>query len=150
MINKWDFRFMEIANIISTWSKDNSTKVGSLIVKDKRILTTGFNGFPSGINDYKEDRLIRPKKYLYTIHAETNAILQASQYGLSLEGSTIYVTNHPCANCTALIIQSGIKRIVTYNIRLDKDFDKRWKESILIGIEMITEKGIQIDYMEKV
>ena len=121
---KWDKRFIEIANTVSTWSTcvRNHRQVGSVIVKDKRILTTGYNGAPAGVKSCVERGLcLRDKlgiasgtrqEMCYAIHAEQNAIIQAAKLGVSVEGATIYVTHRPCSICTKMIINSGIKRIV--------------------------------------
>ena len=110
--DKWDLRFLKLAKEISTWSKDPSSTIGALIVRDKRILSTGYNGFPSGISD--DNRLNdRPQKYAIIIHAEMNALMNALKHGVSVENSTLYVYGLPCcSNCAKHIIQSGIKRVV--------------------------------------
>lgn len=107
MSYKWDERFFDIAELVASWSKDPSTKVGAVIVRpDRTIASVGYNGFPRGVDDTyttREDKLMR------TVHAEANAILSARE---PLQGYTLYVTPlHPCANCSGLIIQSGIKEV---------------------------------------
>lgn len=107
----WDTRFAQLAKLISLWSKDPSTKVGSVIVRpDKTIASVGFNGFPRGVPDepaWYEDRDV---KYKMVKHAEENAILFAHQ---SIEGNTLYVYPlPPCSQCAGDIIQRGIKRVV--------------------------------------
>lgn len=107
---KWTKRFLDLATLIGSWSKDNSTKVGAVIVDERnRIVSVGFNGFPRGIEDIITDR---DEKLRRTIHAEENALLFANS---SVEGCTIYVTHHPCARCTAKLIQVGISKIVYLN-----------------------------------
>lgn len=107
---KWAKRFLDLATLIGSWSKDNSTKVGAVIVDERnRIVSVGFNGFPRGIEDIITDR---DEKLRRTIHAEENALLFANR---SVEGCTIYVTHHPCARCTAKLIQVGISKIVYLN-----------------------------------
>lgn len=121
---KWDKRFIDVAKMVSTWSTciRNKRQIGSVIVKDKRILTTGYNGAPSGVQSCAERGVcLRDEmgiesgtrhEICYAIHAEQNAIIQAAKLGLSVEGATIYVTHRPCSICTKIIINSGIKRIV--------------------------------------
>lgn len=107
MLDKWDLRFLKIAREVSGWSKDPNRKVGAVVVKNRRILSTGYNGYPIG---YPDTNLNRKDKNLYTVHAEANAIASAKS---SLKGSTIYVAGlHPCAQCAALIVQSGVKRVI--------------------------------------
>jgi dCMP deaminase len=109
----WDQYFLDIAGLASIRSKDPSTQVGAVIVKNNNILSTGYNGFPRGVNDNDESRYERPEKYLWTIHAEENAIFNASRNGVALEDSILYVTPmHPCLDCAKAIAQSGIKEVV--------------------------------------
>lgn len=125
----WDEYFLDIAELISTRSKDPSTKVGAVIVRDKTILSTGYNGFARGINDDIPERYDRPEKYLWTIHAEENAILNAGRLGVKTEGASLYVIPmHPCSNCALSIVQSGIKEVIfkksVENPRFEKSFEK--------------------------
>ncbi len=115
---------MEMANFVSTWSScyKQDRHVGAIIVRDKRIITTGYNGAPSGIKSCTErGECIRIKlgipsgtrqEVCYAVHAEQNAICQAAKLGISVEGATIYCTHQPCTICARLIINSGIKRVV--------------------------------------
>ena len=111
----WDEYFMGVALLASQRSKDPSTQVGACIIDaDKRILSTGYNGFPKGCSDdefpWNRDENIGETKYQYVVHAELNAILNAS--GKKLAGSTLYVGLFPCNECAKAIIQSGIKEII--------------------------------------
>lgn len=112
--SKWDTRFMRLAREVSTWSKDPSSKIGAVIVNDRRrILATGYNGFPEGIDDSEERLNNREEKYPRIIHAEMNVLLNALKNGVSVEGATLYVYGLPvCPDCTKSIIQAGIRRIV--------------------------------------
>ncbi|MBO7195734.1 MAG: dCMP deaminase family protein [Clostridia bacterium] len=111
----WDEYFMGVAILASQRSKDPSTQVGACIIDtDKRILSTGYNGFPQGCSDdefpWNRDESLGETKYQYVVHAELNAILNAS--GKKLAGSTVYVGLFPCHECAKAIIQSGIKEII--------------------------------------
>ena len=111
----WDEYFMGVALLASQRSKDPSTQVGACIVdKDKRILSTGYNGFPQGCSDdefpWNRDESKGDTKYQYVVHAELNAILNAS--GKSLAGSTLYVGLFPCNECAKAIIQAGVKEVI--------------------------------------
>ena len=113
-----DKNFINIAQEIASASKCVSKQVGAVIVKDGRILSTGYNGTPAGyINccDYWDDKYT-PQHHewskTYEIHAEMNAIIWAARQGISIEGATIYVTLEPCSECSKNLIASGIKRIV--------------------------------------
>lgn len=111
---KWDTRFMRLAREIASWSKDPSSKIGAVIVNDdRRILATGYNGFPKGIMDTEERLNNREEKYPRIVHAEMNALMNALYSGVSLKDSTIYVYGLPiCPECTKSIISAGIKRVV--------------------------------------
>ena len=110
---EWINRFMNIAEEVGSWSKDPSRGIGAVIVDiNKRIVSTGFNGFPQNIKDDEEELADRDTKLAKTIHAETNAILFAQR---DLTGCTIYCTLIPCSRCAALIIQSGITAVVAYD-----------------------------------
>jgi len=113
--NKWHLRFLEVAKLISTWSKDPRTKVGAVIVhpRKNKIIATGYNGFPRFMIDKEEDYLDRLKKTKYTVHAELNAILNAE---MSVDGCFIYCTHTPCFDCAKAIVQSGIDRVFASEI----------------------------------
>ena len=97
-ITRWKSKFMRLAEEIADWSKDRSSKVGCVIVgPSNEIRSTGFNGFPRGVADDISERLTRPEKYLWTEHAERNAIYNAARAGISLEGCTMYLPWFPCA-----------------------------------------------------
>lgn len=139
----WDKRFMELAKHVSTWSKDTNTKLGAVIVDDEHtILSIGYNGLCRGAEDNIQERYERPQKYLYTEHAERNAIYNAVRSGVSLKGSTIYVPMFPCVDCARGIINSGIKKIVSYEPNFN---DERWGESFKVSYEMLKECGVKID-----
>lgn len=109
-MRKFDDRYMEMASI---WAKNSYCKrrqVGALLVKDRMIISDGYNGTPSGFENICEDEngITKP----YVLHAEANAITKVAKSGNSSEGATLYVTAAPCVECAKLIIQSGIKRVV--------------------------------------
>jgi len=113
MSDKWDKRFLDLAKHISEWSKDPSTKVGCIVVgEDREIRSTGFNGFPRGIEDKQERLEDREQKYPMICHAEENAILKVARSSQSCNGATLYLTLSPCIRCARLIVQAGIKRVI--------------------------------------
>ncbi|MCH5163855.1 MAG: cytidine/deoxycytidylate deaminase family protein [Clostridiales bacterium] len=132
-VKKWDKRFMEMAELVSTWSScfQENRQVGAVIVKNKRVLTTGYNGASSGIESCKERgsclrrELNIPSgtrhEVCYATHAEQNAIIQAAKLGVCIDGGTLYCTHQPCVICAKMIINSGIKRIV-YKYGYPDDF----------------------------
>lgn len=110
---KWLYRFLDIATLVSGWSKDPSTAVGAVIVDhNRRIISTGFNGFPYEVEDNEERYNNRPLKYQMIMHAEPNAILSAAR---DLSTCLLIVTHEPCVRCTSLIIQSGIRQLAFKN-----------------------------------
>jgi dCMP deaminase len=135
----WDNRWLELCNLISTWSKDRSTKFGCVIVNSRQsVLSLGWNGFPRDINDKIESRHERPTKYLWTEHAERNAIYNAASTGNILLGSTLYVNGIPCADCARAIIQSGIVKV----IMIDK-FIPTYLESQNTALQMLAEAYVE-------
>lgn len=123
-MDKWDKRFMKMADLISEWSScyKANRAIGSVIVKDKRIMTTGYNGAPAGMRTCKErGKCLRQElgiasgtraELCYAIHAEQNAILQAAKLGISIDGATLYCTHQPCSVCAKMIVNAGIRRVV--------------------------------------
>ncbi len=122
--NKWDLRFMELAHSIANWSScyQENRKIGAIIVKNKRILTTGYNGAPAGLQSCVErQECLRRKldipsgirqELCYAIHAEQNAIIQAAKLGVSIDGATLYCTHQPCVICAKMIVNAGISRVL--------------------------------------
>ena len=123
-MNKWDKRFMEMARLVATWTScfTPGRAIGAVIVKDKRVMTTGYNGAPAGMKTCMEKgECLRRKlgiesgtrhEVCYAAHAEENAILQAAKLGISIDGATLYCTHQPCSVCARMIINAGIKRVV--------------------------------------
>lgn len=113
MNDKWDRRFIEMAGHIAGWSKDRSRGMGCVIIGPNReIRSAGYNGFPRGVDDTIASRHERPTKYLWTEHAERNAIYNAALNGVRLQGCSIYIPWYPCMDCARAIIQVGITRVV--------------------------------------
>ena len=138
----WDEYFIGMADYVSTKSKDRSTKIGCVIVgPNHEIRTTGYNGFCRGIDDEVNERHDRPTKYLWTEHAERNAIYNAARNGIRLEDCIAYVNGIPCADCTRGLIQSGVKKIVYPDI--SKQTTKMPIDTYRAAIEMMNEAGIE-------
>lgn len=129
--DKLDSLYLKMAYIWAENSRCNRNKVGCLIVKDKTIISDGYNGTPSGFPNECED--CDNKTLPYVLHAESNAILKLAKSTLSSEGSTLYVTLSPCFDCAKLIIQSGIKRIVYSETYRNTDSFKLFEKA---GIEI--------------
>lgn len=145
-MDKWDARFMEMAEVIAGWAScyQKDRKIGAVIVKNKRIVTTGYNGAPAGIKTCVErGECLRKKlgiasgtkhEICYAIHAEQNAIIQAAKLGSSIDGATLYCTHQPCVICAKMIVNSGITRVV-YKHGYPDEF----------AVQMLTEGGVILE-----
>ena len=132
---EYDKRYLEMAKI---WAKNSyciRRQVGALIVKDKMIISDGYNGTPSGFENVCEDENNTTKPYV--LHAEANAITKVARSNNSSENATLYITDSPCMECSKLIIQSGIRRVVYSNQYRNLD-----------GIELLKRAGIELVYIE--
>ena len=125
----WGDRYISLAKEISTWSKDPSTQVGAVVIGNNgEVLSQGYNGFPRSIKDTPQRLKDREKKYNLVVHAEMNAIYNASLNGVSLKGSTLYVYGLPiCNECAKGVIQVGIDKVIATR---PADYNKEWDESI--------------------
>jgi dCMP deaminase len=147
-VASWDKYFIDMARFVATKSKDRSTKVGCVIVgPDREIVSTGFNGFPRGIDDNVEERHERPAKYLWTEHSERNCIYNAARIGVSTRACSMYMESPPCADCARAIIQAGITTVV---VSTNNPFANKpdWKESIDFAIKMLEEAGVMIRWTD--
>jgi dCMP deaminase len=145
-MDKWDHRFMEMARLVSSWSScfNEGRAIGAVIVKDKRVMTTGYNGAPAGMKTCKErGECLRRKlgipsgtraEVCYAIHAEQNAIIQAAKIGLSIQGATLYTTHQPCSVCAKIIVNSGISRVV---------FEKGYPDDF--ALNFFEETGVRLE-----
>ena len=137
----WAQRFLVLASHIAGWSKDPSTKVGAIAVRDRRILAQGFNGLPVGITDSDARLQDRDTRLSMTVHAEMNCVAFAAKSGVCLAGSTMYIWPlMTCSNCASVLIQADINKIVV------PDFVEpiRWQESFDRAREMFIEAGIAV------
>jgi len=145
LLSKWDKRFLGIAYEISTWSKDPSRKIGAIAVRNRKILSTGYNGFPKGIEDSEERYSNRELKYQYVVHAEMNCIYNAAENGISLRDSTLYIWGLPvCGDCALGIIQAGVSRVVS----VSEGTPDRWIEAIGKTNEIFKEAGVEYEFSE--
>ena len=145
-MDKWDARFMELAGVISGWAScyKPDRKIGAVIVKNKRIVTTGYNGAPSGIQTCVErGECLRQKlgiasgtraELCYAVHAEQNAIIQAARLGSAIDGATLYCTHQPCVLCAKMIVNAGIEEVV-YHARYSIDD---------VSLALLREAGVRV------
>ena len=130
-MNKFDDKYMQMAAIRATNSYCKRRQVGALLVKDRMIISDGYNGTPSGFENICEDENGVTKPYV--LHAEANAISKIAKSGNSAEGATLYVTASPCLECAKLIIQSGIRRVVY-----------RDEYRLTDGVDLLRRAGIEV------
>jgi dCMP deaminase len=146
IMTDWDARYLDLAENVSSWSKDPSRKIGAVAVGSKgQILSQGYNGFPRGIDDSVERYNDKETKYRYVVHAEMNVVYNATYNGISLDGATLYVTGLPvCSECAKGIIQTGVKRVVMRAT----DVPEKWFVSFATTAKMFNEAGIEWELTE--
>lgn len=143
---KWDQRYLRLAYEVSQWSKDPSSKIGAVTVGSKgQVLSQGFNGFPRGLKDDFTRLHDRETKYKFVVHAEMNAIYNATYNGTSLDGATLYVYGLPiCSECAKGVIQVGIKRVVMPNQKVDG----KWLDSWMTSMNFFDEAGVDFEFID--
>lgn len=139
----WDEYFMRQVYLVASKSKDRSTKIGAVIVRDNRVLAQGYNGFPQGVNDDVEERHARPLKYAWTEHAERNAVFCCARHGVSAQGATMYTQGVPCSDCARAVIQAGITKVLTH-ADWTLATNPRWVESCQVSTQMLQEAGVEV------
>jgi len=136
---KWHIRFMKLALEVASWSKDPSTQVGCVLVRNKKVLSTGYNGLPKNLSDSLDILHDREKKYELTVHAEVNAVTTAALHGISTEGATAYVTFNPCSRCAAVLINAGVTSVYSYGGSI---IPTRWLENFILASRILAEAGV--------
>ena len=151
-----DEYFLKIASVVAERATCRRHHVGAVAVKDKHILATGYNGAPAGLKDCLELGCLRDEKKIPSgtrheicrgIHAEQNAIIQASLHGVSLEGATIYVTHSPCILCAKMLVNAKIEKFVTFGKYADNAFMELFDEAG-IGFELRDRPAAGITYLD--
>lgn len=147
--DKWDVRFMEMVKLVGSWSScyQENRKIGAVIVRDKRVLTTGYNGAPAHtLSCVEKGECLRRKlnipsgtrhELCYAIHAEQNAIIQAAKMGVSIEGATLYCSHQPCVICSKMIVNAGIVRIV---------YEKSYPDEF--AMQILSDAGVTIEHFD--
>ena len=147
-IGSWEEYFMGMARYVAQKSKDNSVKVGVVIVgPDNEVRSTGYNGFARGIDEHDTSRWERPAKYKWVEHGERNAIYNAARMGLSTRDCTAYMESPPCTDCARALIQAGIREIVVTTQNPFKD-RADWRESIEFAENMLREAGVIVTWTD--
>lgn len=143
----WDDYFMRIVEDVATRSTCRRRKVGAILVKDKRIIATGYNGGPTGLSHCLEIGCLREQMGIPSgqkhelcrgVHAEQNAIIQAARYGLHTDGSVLYCTTQPCVQCTKMLLNAGVKEIV---------FREGYPDGL--ALELLEESGIKVRKLDE-
>lgn len=149
MNGSWDEWFMGMVYDTAKKSKDLSTKIGAVIVKDKRPILFGYNGLPRKVKDLPE-RMVRPAKYKWTEHGERNAIYCGARFGIATDGTTMYTQAVPCTDCARAVIAAGITLLKVH--RQTEDLFKKhpqWVDDCLLSREMLEEAGVTIQVVDK-
>ena len=143
----WDQYFIDITHLVATRSTCLRRQVGALLVKERNILATGYNGTPSGIRHCEEVGCLRERlgvpsgqrhELCRGLHAEQNAIIQAARHGINIDGATLYCTTMPCVICTKMVINAGVQRIV---------YEQGYADEL--AAEMLAETGIEVTRFER-
>lgn len=149
----WEEWFFKIMYLVAEKSKDPKTKIGAILVKERRIISTGYNGFCIGVNDDVPKRWVRPEKYTWVSHAERNAIYLAAAEGISTRGSVMYTNGTPCNDCAKAIIQAGVSKVVVHqpyeNLLYGPDAQNNWLEQNKVTLAMFRESRIQQEVWNK-
>lgn len=141
---KWHRRFLAIAKEVASWSKDPSTQVGAVLVRSRRILSTGYNGMPRGMDDDNPHYYERPQKYMYFEHAERNAIYNCASNGIATAGASLYIWElSPCADCARGIVQAGIEHVILPS----SSIPDRWVESTDTALEILKAGGVAVEVL---
>jgi len=148
----WDTLFMRIVYEYASKSKDPSSKIGALLVKDRRPILFGYNGFPEGVEDHKDRLFDRERKLMFTEHAERNLVDMAAKFGISSAGGTLYTQIMPCSGCAKAFILAGIREIVLHR-PADTYFRKcltgpNWHQEHIFSETMFQETHMKIRYVE--
>lgn len=141
-VDKWAKRYLDLAQAVSTWSKDPSTKIGAVAVGSQgQIISQGYNGFPRGIIDSDNRLSVKEEKYKFVVHGEMNCIYNACLNGLSLKDTTLYVYGLPvCSECAKGIIQVGIKTVITqYG---NTNLNPKWADSNILTKQLFFETDV--------
>lgn len=148
----WDEWFMKIMYLVASKSKDPKTKIGAVLVRDRRIISTGYNGLCRGVNDKIKERMVRPVKYSWFEHAERNSIYAAARYGIKTEGTIMFTNSVPCTDCARAVIQVGIVKVIIHKLYEDLSSESQklkdrsqWVGHNEISMTMFREAGVTVE-----
>lgn len=152
-IPSWDEYFMRHVYLAASKSKDQSTQIGAVVVRDGSIISEGYNGLCRGLDDNIPARHERPEKYFWFEHGERNSIYNAARAGISTLGAVMFTQGIPCADCARAVIQAGIKKIIVHECWEPPGNDSnrpKWNESCARGEEMLRGAGVTIEFFKGV
>lgn len=147
----WDEYFMRHAYLVATKSKDSKTRIGSVLVRDKHVISEGYNGICRLVKDNVPERLERPAKYLWFEHAERNSIYTCARHGIATLGAVMFTQGIPCSDCARSVIQAGVSEVVVHQqweVRSGLLNNPKWVDSVAASHEMFKEAGIRIRYFD--
>jgi dCMP deaminase len=152
---RWSAYFMEMAYLVASKSTDDSIKVGCVLATPMNTVgSTGYNGFPRGVDEKDEEhpeRLVRPEKYDWTEHAERNCIYNAALNGVKTQHSTAYVTSHPCTHCARAFVQSGVVEVYVPTKKNDPFYENgrwdQWANEFAKGLEILKAAGVKVTHV---
>lgn len=153
----WDEWFIKMMYLVAEKSKDQKTKIGALLVRNKRLISVGYNGLPVGCNDTVPERLVRPEKYSWFEHGERNAIYAAAKFGIDTDGTTMYTNGTPCTDCARAVIQAGVVKVIVHKPYEDlssmaarqKSDQSQWKGHNDKSQAMFREAGVELVIFDK-
>lgn len=148
----WDEWFIKMMYLVASKSKDPKTKIGAILVRDKRVISVGYNGLCIGVNDKVPERMVRPAKYMWFEHGERNAIYAAARYGIATDGTVLYTNGIPCTDCARAVIQAGVREVIVHKAYEDmsasaqrqKDPNSQWKGHNEVSTAMFKEAGVLV------
>jgi dCMP deaminase len=149
----WDELFMRHVYLIASKSKDPRTRIGAVLVREKRIISEGYNGICQGVVDNLPDRSERPEKYFFYEHAERNSVYGCAKFGISTQGTTLYTPGIPCYDCARAVIQAGIVEIKLHSQWAEYEkqiYREKWEEGFKRSYQMLKEAGVKVDYVNSV
>lgn len=149
----WDEWFIKIMYLVASKSKDPKTKIGAVLVRDRRIISTGYNGFCQGVNDNVSARWERPTKYSWVSHAERNSVYSAARTGIATLGTTMYTNGTPCTDCAKAVIQAGVAKVIVHRpyeeLLYGVGVKNKWADHNAITLAMFNEAGVVVEVYEK-
>ena len=153
----WDEWFIKMMYLVAEKSKDPKTKIGALLVRNKRLISVGYNGLPVGCDDTVEERNIRPEKYSWYEHGERTSVYATAKFGIDTDGTIMYTNGTPCTDCARAVIQAGVVKVIVHKPYEDlssmaarqKSDQSQWKGHNDKSQAMFREAGVELVIFDK-